>query len=118
LGLADFTTTRLVKAVDSVSTYMNALTSLSVLSAKIPIHFDTDREVMAHALGTLALADVRTARVVRIRDTLSLGRIEISETLARECDGRAGITLGGAPEPMRFDDAGNLTPLTTMPRPD
>ena len=115
LGLADFTTTRLVKAVDSVSTYMNALTSLSVLSAKIPIHFDTDREVLAHALGTLALEDVRAARVVRIRDTLSLGRLEISETLARESDGRAGTKVGGPPAPMHFDAAGNLMPLTTMP---
>ncbi|HET6284695.1 MAG TPA: lactate racemase domain-containing protein [Polyangia bacterium] len=111
LGLADFATTRLVKAIDSGATYTNALTSLSVLSAKIPIHFDSDREVLANALATLAIDDARTARVVRIRDTLSLGQIEVSETLAREGDGRPGITLEGAPAPMRFDAGGNLLPL-------
>ena len=38
IGMADFTTNRAVKALDLRYTYMNALTSIKLLSSKIPIH--------------------------------------------------------------------------------
>ncbi|MFM8617271.1 MAG: lactate racemase domain-containing protein [Opitutaceae bacterium] len=85
LGLADVTTTRVVRALDARKTYLNALTSLSPNSAKIPIHFDTDREAIARALESLALDDpAGTARVVRIRNTLELSRLEVSTALLPE----------------------------------
>jgi hypothetical protein len=112
LGLADFTTTRLVRGIDIVPTYMNVLTSLSVLSPKIPMHWDTDRDVLAHALVTLALPDLaRTAKVIRIRDTLSLGAMEVSEACLPLIAGRPGLETAGAAQPFQFDGAGNLLPI-------
>lgn len=118
LGLADFTTSRLVRAMDPVATYTNALTSLSVLAVKIPIHFETDRQVLENALATLALDDPRTARVVRIRDSLSLEHLEVSTALLPECRGRPELVGAGPPGPMRFDATGNLLPLTAGPSAD
>ncbi len=46
IGMADFTTARLVKGLNLQYTYMNALTSLGLLPAKIPIYFDNDREAI------------------------------------------------------------------------
>ena len=106
LGMADFATTRLVKSIDRTNTQMNVMTSISLQSAKIPVHFDTDRETVAQALDSLALPDPLTARVVRIKDTLSLGTLQISEGCARD-----GLVPLGEPEEMKFDASGNLLPF-------
>jgi hypothetical protein len=106
IGLADITTARLVQALDTRKTYINALTSLTPNCAKIPIHFDTDRESISMALGSLALPDTSQARVVRIRDTLTLDQMEVSEAvLSLKADGVEALTT---PSEMYFDSAGNL----------
>jgi len=108
IGMADFTTTRLVREVNREITTINALTALSLQSAKIPIHFDTDREVVERALTSLGYADGRDARVMRIRDTLSLERVEVSEALAEEARADSNLELLGEGDEMRFDETGNL----------
>ena len=111
IGLADLTTTRVANAVDKPVTYINALTSLTPHCAKIPIHFDTDRECVAQALVSLAMDDPRTARVVRIADTLSLAEMEVSESCAALLHGRADLSIAATAAEMRFDGAGNLLPI-------
>jgi hypothetical protein len=106
IGLADITTTRLVKALDSRKTFINALTSLTPNCAKTPIHFDTDREAISMALDSLAMDDTRKARIVRIADTLTLDRLEISEP-GMEAKPQAVEPLGAAVD-IAFDSAGNL----------
>ena len=108
IGLADITTTRLVRAMDHRATGINALTALTPQSAKIPIHFDTDREAIAMALTSLALPDPRAARTVRIADTLSLSEMEISEPLWTSVSQGAGLTALSEPGEMQFDAAQNL----------
>jgi len=110
IGMADFTTTRLVEALDPVATYTNALTALSLQGSKIPIHFATDRETLAAALFSLGRDNTREATVVRIADTLSLEDVQVSEAC------RPAITdpvwhLLEPSAPMTFDSAGNLAPL-------
>jgi hypothetical protein len=57
IGLLIVTTTRLVRAIDLRATYINSLTSLALNCAKIPIHFDTDREAIDRTLASLAQPD-------------------------------------------------------------
>lgn len=108
LGMADVTTTRVVDALDPRKTYINALTSLTPQSAKIPIHFDTDREALERTMESLALDDPLTARVVRIASTLEVERLEVSEALLPEVQARADLTVTGELRAMAFDAAGNL----------
>ena len=54
-----------IQAMDRRATGINALTALTPNGAKIPIHFDTDREAIDLTLDSLALADRGKARVVR-----------------------------------------------------
>lgn len=110
LGFADLTTTRLVQAMDRRVTYINALTSLTPNGAKIPIHFDTDREAIELGLNSLGLPDTTQARVVRISDTLSLERLDVSEACLPEMQGRPDLSVEGNLEPMPFDAEGNLAP--------
>ena len=59
IGLADFTTTRLVKGMNHRFTYVNALTAVQPQVAKIPIYFDTDREAIEQGIASLAITDGR-----------------------------------------------------------
>jgi len=111
IGLADVTTTRLVRSMDARITAINALTALTPQCAKIPIHFDTDREAIQRVLESLALPDIGAARVVRILDTLSLARLEVSEALADEVRRRPNLAPMGEPRELQFDAMGNLPPL-------
>ena len=111
LGLADFATKRLVNALDLRVTYMNALTSLGVLTPKIPIHFDSDREAVERALATLASRHPERLRVARIANTLQLEKMLVSESCAEALRDRPGVTLGSAAEEMGFDEEGNLLPF-------
>jgi hypothetical protein len=90
---------------------MNALTSLKLLGSKIPIHFDSDREAIEQGLATLASAHPETLRVVRIANTLSLERLLVSEGCLALLAGRPGIEVSGVPQPMQFDEDGNLAAL-------
>lgn len=111
IGLADFTTTRLVRSMNQSVTALNALTALSLNSAKIPIHFETDREAIQRALDSLALADVTRAKVVRIQDTLSLERLEASEAFQEALEQRSDLELVGGANSWDFDADDNLPGL-------
>ncbi len=111
IGMADFTTSRLVAKIDYGATFTNALTSLTPQSAKIPIHFETDRQTIQHALSTTESDQMRDVRVVRIRDTLSLAICEISECYASEVASRSDLQLTGTFAEMQFDCDGNLCPF-------
>ena len=108
LGMADVTTTRLVAAMAKGKTYINALTSLTPQSAKIPIHFDTDRECLERTLESLALDEPLAARVVRIANTLEVERMEVSEAMLDEVRGRADLAEVGEARAMEFGADGNL----------
>ena len=111
VGLADLTTTRLVRQIDHTVTAVNALTALTPQCAKVPIHFDTDREAIERALDSLALADRRQAKVVRITDTLSLEHLEASEACLEELRRQPELVTVSQPGEMRFDGEGNLETL-------
>ena len=110
VGMADFTTARLVKSLNLQYTYMNALTSLGLLPAKIPIYFDSDREAIQAALASLAAYDLDRVRVVRIADTLNLEHFQVSEACVGRTNGHK-VTVTGPAKAMEFDDAANLLPL-------
>ena len=111
IGLADFTTDRAVKALDLGSMYMNATTSLGLNTAKIPIHFASDREAVHTALASVASSNPEMIRVVRIVNTLSLERMLVSECCSEMLGSRPGVTVVGQARAMQFDQAGNLLPI-------
>jgi hypothetical protein len=108
IGMADATTTRLVREMDPRATNINSLTALTPQSAKIPIAFDTDREAIERMLASLPLSHPSAAKIVRIADTLSLAEMEISEPLWSEVRTRPELTALGEPAEMIFDAEENL----------
>jgi hypothetical protein len=108
IGLADVTTTRLVRELDMRVTGINALTSLTPNTAKIPIYFDTDREAIVRTLESVALPEGVEPRVVRIADTLSLAEMDVSENLWAAASHDNRLSAIGAAREMAFNPAGNL----------
>jgi len=111
IGLADFTTRRLVEAMDRQATSINVLTALSLHLAKVPMYFDTDREALESALNSTCLPDTSIARVVWIVDTLTLENLQVSEAYAAELGQNPQIEPMGAAREIAFDDGGNLLPF-------
>lgn len=109
IGFADFTTGRLVRSIDRQVTSINALTSLTPQGAKIPIYYESDREAITQALQSLALNDTSGARVIRIRDTLTLDCLEVSEAYSSEVEQRSDLEAEEGMNEMVFDADGNLT---------
>lgn len=109
IGMADFTTDRLVSAMDTRITGVNALTALSIQGAKVPIHFPNDRAAIEAALRSLALPDASRVRVVRIRDTLSVEALSCSESLGACVRSDCSVEVAGTAQPFDFDAEGNLT---------
>jgi hypothetical protein len=108
MGLADFITRRFADKIDFRSTYINCITGQGPAQAAMPVPLDTDREAIRVALDYLVGAIApENARVIRIKDTLSMGEIEVSEALMRELQGRDGYSFGDLKE-MEFDQAGTL----------
>ena len=102
VGLADAVHVRLVEAMDAESTFVNVRTSLTLHNAKIPMHFPNDRAALAGLLDSLALPDPALARVMRIRHTLDLAQLELSEAFAAEVATREDLTVLSEPAEWGF----------------
>jgi hypothetical protein len=111
IGLADITTKRLVDKIDYQATYMNAITGISLEKAAIPMHFETDHQAIEIALGSIGLTPPVKSRIVRIKNTLHLDEVEVSEIFEKEIRERADLEILEGPGPMTFDEGGNLTNL-------
>lgn len=91
LGLADFITKRLFSKIDFDATYQNAVTSTFVLRGKIPIIAEDSRTAIEWALRTCGPINIERARVIRIKNTLSLGELYVSESILEEIKDRVEI---------------------------
>ena len=108
LGLADFTTRRLVEAVNWRETHLNALTALDPLICRTPMTLATDRECVETALDLLRRATGREPTVVRIKNTLELERLSVSDELVDCLPKDGSVELDEQPRPLAFDGQGRI----------
>ena len=111
IGLADLTTKRLVDKINYQATYMNCITGISVEKAAVPMHFPTDQQAIQVALGSIGLVPPEKSRIVRIKNTLHVDEVEVSEAYREELGKRADLEILHGPAPMQFDREGNLNQL-------
>ncbi|WLD14708.1 lactate racemase domain-containing protein [Planctellipticum variicoloris] len=112
IGIAEFTNERTIAQVDRKKTGINCITGLHPSAAMLPIAFDTDRESIDAALQTVGLVEPPDAKVVQIADTLHLAEVLVSEAYLPELRQRTDLEIVSDPEPMAFDAAGNLQPVS------
>lgn len=89
MGLADFVPERALTGFDPVATYANALTagSQGVQRAHIPIVMADDIDAVSAAILTCDVDDMSRLRVVRVKNTLQLDEIMVSDPLVEEASG-------------------------------
>jgi len=111
IGLADVTTRRLVEQMDPEKTFVNCLAAISPEKAAVPMHFETDRQCLAACAATTGRAETESLRIVRIRDTASLGYLQVSRPLETELRGKSHLRQLSDWQPLAFDGTGNLQPF-------
>ncbi|SIS38580.1 protein of unknown function [Salimicrobium flavidum] len=86
VGTADFTTDRLVSKMDRHATYANGLTSTVVGPTHISTAMENDEDVIRAAIKTCNILDFEKVRMVRIKNTLEIGEIEVSESMLEDVE--------------------------------
>jgi hypothetical protein len=81
IGLADIITQDVFDGIDRRTTWTNTLTAGSLACGRIPVALPSDALAVAAAADTVPGMQPEDARVVRIKDTLSLSEIAVSENL-------------------------------------
>jgi Domain of unknown function (DUF362) len=113
LGLADVVSDALMAAMDPQITYTNALSSMTPATAKLPLHFASDRACLGAAVR-LSGADPANAAIVRIRSTLALDRFVASETYAPAIAARDDLRIVSEPVGWQFDERGDFPTVADL----
>ena len=108
ISLADITTRRCLNTVDISATWANVITATVIRGGAMPMYMDDDKTALSVAIRTCNGIDYENARVVRIKNTLELTEIEVSEAFVGELKDRADVQIISAPYEMQFDQDGFL----------
>jgi hypothetical protein len=109
VGLADVITMKLYKDIDPGPTYANCITAAFLDGGAIPMVMNTEQQAIQLAVKTVLRVKPADVKIVRIRDTLHIENIQVSEPLLEAVRRQPDrFELLGAPTPMAFDAKGNL----------
>ncbi|MBA7498421.1 hypothetical protein ES704_01158 [subsurface metagenome] len=109
MGYADIITKELSDSIDFVSTYTNSITAGDLFGVKVPLIANSDKEAIGLALSIIKKS-ASNIELVRIKNTLRLDEIIVSEAILKEIkDKKEFFEIGGnVIEKMRFDENGRL----------
>ncbi len=108
IGNADIITEKVFKRLDYEATLMNALTSVSLRKAFIPVRLPTEEKAIQAACQTIGPKSPEEIRAVIIEDTLHTASFWASQALQKETQAIRGARCLDA-HPLAFDAKGNLT---------
>lgn len=108
IGYADLTTQRLVDKMDLNAMYTNLITAVFPNLAKIPITLQTEQEVVDVAIKFMEPVSVENISIVRIRNTLALHEIEVSEVLWDVIKNNSNFEKISNPTEMMFNNQREL----------
>jgi len=108
IGLADFTTKRLVDRIDFAAVYLNSQTAYRTDSCKIPMHFSSDGEVLRVATEMAGIESAAALRWIWIKNTAEIDKVLVSEAYAGELERRPDLAVLQGPLEIALDPEGNL----------
>jgi hypothetical protein len=107
LGICDIVSQRLVDQIDLEAMFTNALSAMTPVTPKLPMHFKSDRDCIRAAMR-FSGADSAKAGIVRIRSTLALDRFVASATYADQIANRSDLSVVSGPIDWGFDSRGDF----------
>lgn len=108
IGLADVTCMRLFEKFDKEATYPNAITNTVTGELKIPMIMYNDKQAIQLGIKSCNEIDRAHPRVIRIKNTMQIETIEISEGMLEEATQNPDIEILTQPEEMHFNEQDNL----------
>ena len=93
LGIFDVITRRVFDKLDLPQTYANAIAVKCPEDAKIPIIAETEEEALRIAIQVARGIDRNKLKIVKIKNTLELGVIEVSDALLDHVKAHEGLEL-------------------------
>ena len=114
IGLADFTTRRLVDKIDHHALYLNARTAYRTDACKIPMTFESDMEAVEAAVCMSGIDDPAQFRIVWIRNTLELDTFHVSEACLHDIKKNRSLAIESGPFDISIDSFNNLVSPGTV----
>lgn len=111
INLADITTRRCLNDIDWRTTWINVVTANRLNGGKIPVYANTDREALLLSIRTCDGIDFDAPLVARIKNTLEMNTIQVSEALYEVIKNRPDVELVKPAEPIAFDAEGFMLPM-------
>ncbi len=97
VGMADVVTRRLADAIDWAPTCENIYTSTFVRRGFLPLVMETDAQALAFCKRVVRAIPTANLRIMRIRNTLAIRELVVSEALAGELRARSDVHVGAKP---------------------
>ncbi len=107
IGLADFITEKVFRQLDYEKMLMNALTSVSIRKAFIPVRMPDERKAIQACFTTLGPVSARDVRAIIIRDTLHVFEFLASAALLAELQNIPAAEILGKCR-LEFDESNTL----------
>jgi hypothetical protein len=115
IGIADLTTNRAIASIDQAPFRMNNLTARFLWRSKLPIAFETDREVIGACVETCWQPDLAKVKFCVIPNTLEVAELWVSAPLLADAKGNPHLEVVGSPQALPFDTNGNLVQEKLFP---
>ena len=108
VGNADLICKRIFDKGCLETTYPNSITSTSLKVDAIPVMLANDKLTIQCAIKTSNCADIEKVHLIRIKNTLHISEILVSETMLDKVREIHNMTITGVAEDWKFDSNGNL----------
>ncbi|MDR1579247.1 MAG: nickel-dependent lactate racemase [Synergistaceae bacterium] len=111
IGVADFISRKAAQSIDLASVYTNCLTSRYSIGGKLPMVMNNDFDAIYAAASSSGAHSVKDARIIRIKNTLALDNIWVSENMSSEVKGNGALEIEGEPSEILFDSGNDISGL-------
>ncbi len=107
LSMADITTRKVANAIDYGKVYTNSIAVASPEGAKLPMVLNNERDAIMFAILCSKRTSPEETRLVRIKNTMELKEIQVSESILGEVKRNNKIKLISDLAPLTFSDEGD-----------
>jgi hypothetical protein len=106
LGPADVITRRLHDKTDYTTTAINYIVGAQLEIAKTPLVMENDRDALTVCMMTVGLTPYAEQKIMRVKNTLCLDELDISQAYLPELQGRTDLEIIRQPRPLQLDADG------------
>ena len=111
VGNADLICRRIFHKGCLETTYPNSITSTSLKADAIPVMLENDKLTIQCAIKTSNCQDIKKVHLIRIKNTLDISQILVSEAMMDKVRETPNMSVIGSAKDWEFDKNGNLMDL-------